>query len=337
MLGVAFFDIRPFSKGIFTARNRHNYRLTFFDHRLTPHTAASAKGHEVVCVFVNDTLDAGVIGGLHEIGVGLIALRCAGYNNVDLAACDKYGVNVVHVPAYSPSSVAEHGVALMLALNRHIPRAHARVRDGNFSLDGLVGFEMHGKTVGLIGTGRIGKCAARILAGFGCRILAYDTRQDEELVNSVGVSYTDLDTVFRESDIISLHVPLLPTTHHLISADAISKMKRGVMLINTSRGGLVNTRALIRGLKSGQVGSAGLDVYEEEDAYFFEDFSDTIITDDVLARLLTFNNVLITSHQAFLTKEALEGIAETTMNNIREYEQGKRGKALTNGICGKCS
>ena len=336
MLRVAFFDIKPFTKEIFTTRNRYDYHLTFFDHRLTLHTAISAKGHEVVCVFVNDTLAASVIEELHEIGVGMIALRCAGYNNVDLPACDKHGLSVVHVPAYSPHSVAEHSVALMLALNRHITRAHARVREGNFSLDGLVGFEMHGKTVGLIGTGRIGKCAARILAGFGCRILAHDARQDEELAHLPGVSYADLDRVFRESDIISLHVPLLPTTHHLISADAIAKMKRGVMLINTSRGGLVNTRALIRGLKSGQVGSAGLDVYEEEDAYFFEDFSDTIITDDVLARLLTFNNVLITSHQAFLTKEALEGIAETTMNNIREYEQGKRGKALTNGICAKC-
>jgi D-lactate dehydrogenase len=225
----------------------------------------------------------------------------------------------------------------MLALNRHISRAHARVREGNFSLEGLVGFEMHGKTVGIIGTGRIGKCAAEILLGFGCRILAYDPYPNEDLAKRPGVTYTDLDTLFCRSDIISLYVPLLPATRYLINAEAIAGMKPGVMLINTSRGALVDTRALIKGLKSGRIGSAGLDVYEEETEYFFQDLSDTFIADDVLARLLTFNNVLITSHQAFLTREALASIAETTVRNIQEFLEGKRGNELTNGICVKCA
>lgn len=333
---IAFFDIKSFSRTAFLNHNPDGHHLTFFEHRLTPHTVASAAGHDAVCVFVNDTLNATVVEGLARLGIRLVALRCAGYNNVDLVACDAHGICVVHVPAYSPNSVAEHAVTLMLSLNRHIPRAHARVREGNFSLDGLVGFEMNGKTIGIVGTGRIGKCTAQILAGFGCRVLAFDTRADEDLVTRLGVDYVDMDTLFRESDIISLHVPLLPSTHHMINNDSIAAMKPGVMLINTSRGALVDTKALIRGLKSGHIGSAGLDVYEEEDAYFFEDFSDTIITDDLLARLLTFNNVLITSHQAFLTREALESIARTTMSNILEYQQGKRCKGLTNGICSKC-
>jgi D-lactate dehydrogenase len=335
-LKIAFFDTKAFSRDVFSRLSPSKYRLTFFEHRLTPHTVASAIGHDAVCVFVNDTVNEEVVKALHRLGVKLIALRCAGYNNVDLAACDANEIGVVHVPAYSPSSVAEHSIALMLALNRHIPRAYTRVRDGNFSLDGLVGFEMRGKTVGVVGTGRIGKCAAKIITGFGCNVLAFDSREDKELVETFGVRYVDMDTILRESDIISLHVPLLPSTRHMIDNEAIAKMKRGVMIINTSRGALVDAKALVRGLKSGQVGSAGLDVYEEEDAYFFEDFSSALITDDVLARLLTFNNVLITSHQAFLTKEALDSIAMTTLANIKEFEEGKRGKELTNGLCSKC-
>jgi len=255
---------------------------------------------------------------------------------VDLNACARHGISVVRVPGYSPPSVAEHSIALMLALNRHIMRAHARVREGNFSLNGLTGFEMRGKTAGIVGTGRIGTCAAEILSGFRCSILAYDPHPAEALSKNPRLRYTDMDTLLHQSDIISLYVPLLPTTRHLINDEAIRKMNRGVMLINTSRGALVDTAALIRGLKSGKVGSAGLDVYEEESDYFFEDRSEYIIADDLLARLLTFNNVLITSHQGFLTNEALDAIALTTFQNIQEYLEGKREKELSNGICPKC-
>jgi D-lactate dehydrogenase len=336
MVKVAVFDTKPFTKSAFTACDPKGISFTFFEHRLTPDTVASAIGFKVVCCFVNDMVNAAVVERLKDLGVELIALRCAGYNNVDLAACDKHGISLVRVPAYSPHSVAEHGVALMLALNRHITRAHARVREGNFSLEGLVGFEMHGKTAGIIGTGRIGKCAAEMLLGFGCRILAHDPSPNADLAKRSGVAYTDLDTLFRQSDIISLYAPLVPATRYLINDGVIAKMKRGVMLINTSRGALVDTRALIRGLKNGKIGSAGLDVYEEESEYFFEDYSDAVIADDVLARLLTFHNVLITSHQAFLTKEALTSIAQTTVENIQEFLEGKREKELTNSVCVRC-
>lgn len=335
-LRVAIFDTKPYTRDVFSAHNTNAYTLTFFEHRLDADTVASATGHQIVCCFVNDTLNAPVVERLAELGIQLIAMRCAGYNNVDLAACERLGISVVHVPAYSPHSVAEHGIALMLALNRHIAKASARVREGNFSLDGLVGFEMRGKTVGVVGTGRIGRYAAEILLGFGCRVLGYDVHQDSELASKPGFQYTDLDSLLRTSDIVSLHVPLLPQTRYLVNADTIAKMKPGVMIINTSRGALIDTQALIDGLKSGQVGSAGLDVYEEEQGYFFEDFSDRIVADDTLARLLTFNNVLITSHQAFLTREALESIARTTLDNIGEFLQGKRGKELTHGICARC-
>lgn len=337
MIRTAVFDTKPYSKDAFKAQGCPEVNLTFYEHRLTPDTVASAAGHQAVCVFVNDMVNAQVVERLKELGVGLVALRCAGYNNVDLHACERHDLSVVRVPMYSPPSVAEHAIALILGLNRHIARAHARVREGNFSLEGLVGFEMHGKTAGIVGTGRIGKCAVEILLGFGCRILAYDPYPNTELAARAGVTYTDLDTLLRDSDIVSLHVPLMPGTHHLINEAALAKMRQGVMIINTSRGGLIDTKALVRGLKSGKVGSAGLDVYEEEGDYFFEDFSDAIITDDTLARLLTFNNVLITSHQAFLTKEALQNIAGTTMESLREYADGKRGKGLTNGVCASCT
>jgi len=335
-LRVAVFDTKPYLEQILAERNRQGLALTFFEHRLTRDTAMSAEGFQVLCAFVSDVLDAAVVERVSALGVELVALRCAGYNNVDLAACEKHGLSVARVPAYSPHSVAEHSIALMLALNRRIARAHNRVREGNFSLDGLLGFELHGKTAGVVGTGRIGRCTVDILLGFGCRILAYDKVQHEDLAGRAEVEYVDLDRLFRESDVISLYVPLLPETYHLINADTIAKMKPGVMVINTSRGGLVDTTALIEGLKSGRIGSAGLDVYEEESEYFFEDFSDAIITDDLLARLLTFNNVLVTSHQAFFTREALANIADTTFENIREFQEGKRGPELTNGVCAKC-
>ena len=329
---VAVFDSKPYMKQVLLEQSRERFAFRFFDHHLTVDTIASAIGFKVICIFVNDTADAAVVERLGELGVEMIALRCAGYNNVDLNACAKHGISVARVPAYSPNSVAEFAVAMIMSLNRRIYRAHARVREGNFSLDGLVGFELNGKTAGIVGTGRIGKCAVDILLGFGCRILAYDPYPDPDLAKTSRVNYVELDTLFDESDIISLHLPLFPATKHLINADAIAKMKRGVMFINTSRGGLVDTAALIDGLKTGHIGSAGLDVYEEEGDYFFEDYSDTVIADDILARLMTFNNVVVTSHQGFLTGEALTNIADTTLDNIEEFVQGRRGKELTNHV-----
>lgn len=334
---VAVFDTKPYTRETFLRGNTYGYHLAFFEHRLTPDTVTSAMGYRAVCAFVNDRVDVTVVERLHEYGVELIAMRCAGYNNVDLAACEQHGISVVHVPAYSPQSVAEHSLALALALNRKIPRAHARVRDGNFSLDGLVGFEMRGKTVGILGTGRVGKCAADIFLGLGCRVLGYDIHEDQELRSRPRFSYASMDDVIRRSDIISLHIPLIPKTHHLINAETIARMKPGVMIINTSRGGLVDTQALVDGLKTGHVGSAGLDVYEEENEYFFEDYSGAVIADDLLARLLTFNNVIVTSHQAFLTQEALESIARMTFESIREFQEGLRGKGLARGICPACA
>lgn len=331
-LKVAVFDTKPYIKDIFEERNNGRFALKFFDTRLTEDTVAMASGFKVLCAFVNDQINSEVIEKLAQNGVEMITLRCAGYNNVDLAACKKLNISVTRVPAYSPHSVAEHAVALMLALNRHIHRANNRVREGNFSLNGLVGFNMHGKTVGVVGTGKIGVCAIRILVGFGCRILANSRSVNKEAAALEGVTYVDLDTLLHESDIISLHAPLLPQTHYLINSETISKMKRGVMVINTSRGGLVDTQALIGGLLSGQVGSAGLDVFEEESGYFFEDFSDDVIADETLARLTTFNNVMVTSHMAFLTKEALSNIADTTYDNIQEYAGGQRGGDLTNSV-----
>ena len=336
MFKTAVFDTKPFIHDVFARCAPKDVELTFFEHRLSPDTVASAQGYNAVCVFVNDTLNAEVIRQLAQLGVGLIALRCAGYNNVDLHACEAHGIVVVRVPSYSPPSIAEHAVMLMLALNRRIIRAHARVREGNFSLEGLVGFEVHGKTAGIIGTGRIGKCAAEIMLGFGCTVLAYDPYPNAELSARSGLEYVSLNRVLEESHIISLHVPLIPDTHHLINEDTIEKMMPGVMLINTSRGGLIDTLALIQGLKTGKIGSAGLDVYEEEGDYFFEDFSDAIITDDVLARLLTFNNVLVTSHQAFLTREALQSIAETTLDSIHAFAEKKDEGLLPNQVCIRC-
>jgi D-lactate dehydrogenase len=272
---------------------------------------------------VNDIADAQVIRAMAANGVKLIALRCAGYNNVDLNAAQENGIKVVRVPAYSPYAVAEHTVALMLALNRRIPRATWRTRDGNFSLNGLLGFDMHGKTAGIIGTGKIAKILIQILKGFGMNILAYDLYPDNNFAREHQVVYTSLDELYHSSDIISLHCPLTEQTKYLINDYSISKMKDGVMIINTGRGQLIHTNALIEGLKNKKIGSAGLDVYEEEGDYFYEDKSDRIIDDDVLARLLSFNNVIVTSHQAFFTHEALENIASTTLQNIKDFAENK--------------
>jgi D-lactate dehydrogenase len=331
-LQVAFFDARPYDVESFDARNDGRFNLHYVGAPLDCETVSAAIGYKAVCIFVNDSADARVVGELASRGVELIALRCAGFNNVDLEACKKSGVNVVRVPEYSPYAVAEHSVALMLMLNRRLHQAYIRNRAGAFVLDGLTGFDMRGKTAGLLGTGKIGRAVAEILLGFGCRVLAYDKFPDESLAAREGARYVELDELIRESDLISLHVPLFPETHHLIDAATIDRMKRGVLLINTSRGGLVDTRALIEGLKSGKIGAAGLDVYEEEAGVFFRDFSTEVLTDDVLARLLTFPNVVVTSHQAFLTHEALREIAETTLANLAEFASGKRGEQLTNAV-----
>ncbi|HVK75941.1 MAG TPA: 2-hydroxyacid dehydrogenase [Kofleriaceae bacterium] len=315
---IILFDARRYDRESFTEANRGpGHELTFLETRLTAATAPLAAGHDVVCAFVNDELDADVLTRLCGVGVRLIALRSAGFNHVDLAAAARLRLPVVRVPEYSPHAVAEHAVALVLALIRHLPRAHARVRDGNFSLDGLVGIDLHGKTVGLIGTGKIGRVAARIFAGFGCTVLAHDLVPTPSDV----ITYVGLDELYLRSDIVSLHVPLTPATRHLIDAVALDRMKRGVILINTGRGALIDTPALIEALKDGRVRGAGLDVYEEEEGVFFEDLSGQVLQDDVLARLISFPNVLVTAHQAFLTREALAAIAETTLASVTAFER----------------
>jgi len=290
---------------------------------LTPATTALAADATAVCAFVNDDLHAEVLARLHATGVRLIALRSAGFNHVDASKARALGLTVVRVPAYSPHAVAEHTVAMMLSLNRHIHRAHARVREGNFSLDGLLGFDMQRRTVGIVGTGRIGAVVARILTGFGCRVLAHDVEINRQCV-ALGVHYLPLDDLWAQSDIVSLHAPLTGATRHMVDASAIARMKRGVMILNTSRGALVDTAALIDGLKSGHVGHLGLDVYEEEEHLFFRDLSAQVIQDDVFARLLTFPNVLITAHQGFFTREALDAISNITLANVTAFERGAR-------------
>jgi len=317
---IAFFSTKPYDRRFFDSANeRLKHELLFLEPHLDQNTAILAKGFDAVCVFVNDRLDGPLIDRLAEMGIRLIALRCAGYNNVDLQAAEKNKVLVVRVPAYSPYAVAEHTMALLLALNRKVHRAYNRVRDGNFALDGLMGFDLHGVTVGVVGTGKIGAIVVRILNGFGCRILAHDPFPNDECV-AQGARYVSVEEILSESQVITLHCPLTPESHHLIDERAIAKMKEGVTLINTSRGALVDTRAVIAGLKSGKIGHLALDVYEEEGDIFFEDLSGLVIQDDVFARLTTFPNVIITGHQAFFTKEALTNIAETTLANVTEFE-----------------
>jgi D-lactate dehydrogenase len=319
---IAVFSTKRYDREFLEGANReHGHDLVFLEPRLTLETAPLAEGSGGICAFVNDVLDEQVLRALVTGGTRLVALRSAGFNNVDLRAARELGITVTRVPAYSPHAVAEHAVALILALNRRIPRAYNRVREGNFSLDGLMGFDLAGRTVGVVGTGRIGAVFAGIMAGFGCRILAMDPYPDRELAAS-GVEYVDADRLFARSDIIVLHAPLTPQTHHLIDHDALARMRDGVMLINTSRGALVDTRAVIEALKSGRIGALGLDVYEEEGDLFFEDLSEDVIHDDVFTRLLTFPNVLITAHQGFFTREAVERIAATTLANATAFERG---------------
>jgi len=317
---LAFFSTKPYDRRFMESANHHaGHRLTFFEPRLTPDTTPLASGYQGVCAFVNDTLNADVLQRLADQGTQLILLRCAGYNNVDLDTAQRLGLTVARVPVYSPHAVAEHTLALILALNRRIHRAYNRVREGNFAIDGLLGFDLHGKTVGVVGTGRIGEIMAKICLGIGCEVLAHDLKPNPAC-EQIGVQYATLDDLVARSDILTLHCPLTPDTHHLISADTVAKMKPGVMLVNTSRGGLIDAPAVIDGLKSGRIGSVALDVYEEEGDVFFEDLSGEVLQDDVLARLLTFPNVLITSHQAFFTQEAMQKIAETTLANATGFE-----------------
>lgn len=317
---VAIFGAKKYDREFLSAANASRHELRFFEPHLHEETAGLATGFEAVCVFVNDQVNAAVMARLQSLGVRLIALRCAGYNNVDLAAATKHGISVVRVPAYSPYAVAEHTIALMLALNRKLHRAYNRVREGNFALDGLLGFDMHGKTVGIIGTGQIGTVVAQILTGFACPTLAFDPIPNQ-ICRSLGVRYVELNELFAQADIITLHCPLSPENKYMIDESALQKMKTGVMLIDTSRGALLDTRAIIQALKSGKIGHLGLDVYEEEEKIFFEDRSGLILSDDVFARLLTFPNVIITGHQAFFTREALLNIAHTTIENIDRFEK----------------
>ena len=318
---TAVFSTKQYTKSHFEEANKtFGHELVFFEPQLNQSTAPLARGFTAICAFVNDELDAETLRILAAGGTKVIALRSAGFNHVDLEVAEELGMTVVRVPAYSPYAVAEHTVALLLTLNRKIHRAYNRVRENNFALDGLVGFDIHGRTVGIIGTGTIGAITAKIMHGFGCRILAYDLYENPQCEEFVG--YTTLDDIFRTADIITLHCPLTPETHHLIDSEAIAKMKKGVVILNTSRGALIDAKAAIKGLKSGKIGYMGLDVYEEEGDLFFEDLSDKVIQDDVFARLVSFPNVLVTGHQAFLTREALENIAGTTLSNLRDVEQG---------------
>jgi D-lactate dehydrogenase len=320
---IIFFSAKPYDEPFFRDKNKdYGFTFEFLEAHLNPSTAVLAQGYEAVCVFVNDAVNAAVLQVLQAQGIRLLVLRCAGYNNVDLKAAAAAGITVVRVPAYSPYSVAEHTLALILALNRKTHRAYNRVKEGNFSLNGLMGFDLHGKTVGLIGLGQIGLVTARILLGFGCRVLGYDIRPGAEAA-ALGLELTDLPQLYAQADIISLHCPLTPQTYHLINSQTIDRMKKGVMLINTSRGALIDTQAVIEGLKKEQISYLGLDVYEEEGDLFFEDLSSKVIQDDTFMRLLSFNNVLITGHQAFFTSNALESIAAVSLQNIADFQNGR--------------
>lgn len=320
---IAVFSTKPYDSQFLEKANEHyGYELVFIESHLNHITASLSKGFDAVCVFVNDDLNLDTLSVLSASGVRWIALRCAGFNNVDLESVERFGIQVVRVPEYSPYAVAEHAVALLQCLNRKLHRAHNRVREGNFSLNGLLGFDLHGKTVGVIGTGKIGQVFVRIMKGFGCPVLAYDPYPSDQCIKD-GAEYVELDDLLGRSDIVSLHCPLNKQTEHIIDESAVSKMKDGVVLLNTSRGGLMDSLALIRGLKSGRIKGLGLDVYEEEENLFFEDLSNHVIQDDVFVRLMTFPNVLITSHQAFFTTNAMEKIAEVTLSNLKLLANGE--------------
>jgi D-lactate dehydrogenase len=319
---VAVFSTKSYDREFLERANRDiKHELVYFEPRLTAETAPLADGFPAVCAFVNDVLDERVLSQLAGGNTRLIVLRSAGFNHVDLKTAAQLQMTVLRVPAYSPHAVAEHTVGMILSLNRKLHRAYVRVREGNFSLEGLLGFDLVGRCVGVIGTGKIGTLVAQIMGGFGCRIWGYDLYPNERC-RQIGVRYVPLETLLAESDIVTLHCPLSPESHYLINEATVRQMKRGAMLINTSRGAIIDTRAVIEGLKSGKIGALGIDVYEEEEDLFFEDFSDQVIQDDTFARLLTFPNVLITGHQAFFTRDALEQIAQTTLGNVSQFERG---------------
>lgn len=325
---TAVFSTKPYDREYLNAANKQfGYEFDFFDVPLSDKTCRLAEGFPAVCAFVNDQLSGNVLRCLSHHGIKMIALRCAGFNNVDLKTAKELGITVARVPAYSPASISEFTIGLMLTLSRKIHRACNRTREGNFALDGLMGFDLHGKTVGVFGTGKIGAGTARILLGFGCKILATDVYENEEL-KKTGVQYVSHDELFEQADIVTLHCPLLPDTRHLINSESIAKMKQGVMIVNTSRGELLETEAAIEGLKSGKIGSLAIDVYEEESGVFFEDFSSRVIQDDILARILTFPNAIITGHQAFFTIEAMQAIALQTLQNIASFEKGEKPAGL---------
>ncbi|KWR79459.1 2-hydroxyacid dehydrogenase [Cupriavidus sp. IDO] len=326
---IAVFSAKPYDREYLDAANAEaGHHLKYFEVPLDSTTVGLAAGHDAVCIFVNDRADAAVLEALGQGGTRLVALRCTGFNNVDLKAAQGLGIKVVRVVDYSPNSVAEHAVALLMAINRKIHRAYNRTRDFNFSLDGLMGFDMCGKTVAVIGTGKIGRVFARIMLGFGCNVIGYDKFPSPEF-EALGARYAEPGEIGECADTISLHCPLTPGTHHIIDADMLSRAKRGALLINTSRGALIDTEAVIDALRSGQLGGLALDVYEQEAGLFFRDLSGTIITDDVLQRLITFPNVIVTGHQAFLTREAVTTICETTLRSVTEFETGK---PLTNEV-----
>lgn len=323
-LAVAVYDTRPYDREhLQAAANSTKIQWEFHEFRLSSSTALTARGARAACVFVNDHVDRACLESLKDLDVGLLALRCAGFNNVDLPAARDLGISVVRVPAYSPHAVAEHALALLLTLNRKTHRAYNRVRELNFSLNGLVGFDLCGKTVGIIGTGKIGRITAQIFRGFDAKVLAGDPFPGTDWARHHGIEYVDLNALLRSCDIISLHSPLLPETHHLLRAETFARMKDGAVVINTGRGGLIDTKAMIAALKEGKLGGVALDVYEEEEGVFFEDLSGRVLQDDDLSRLLTFPNVLITSHQAFLTREGLGEIARVTVENIVRHAAGK--------------
>jgi len=324
MLNISFYDTKPYDREYFSrAVGSDRISWEFHEFGLETKTASASQGAQAVCVFVNDRLDRACLEALKKEGVKLVALRCAGYNNVDTAAAKELGLSLVRVPSYSPHAVAEYAVGLLMTLNRKIHRANNRVRDLNFSLNGLTGFDVYGKTVGIIGTGKIGKIAAKIFSGFETRVLVYDTQPDLAWAKQMGAQYVDLKTLLTDSDIVSLHCPLFPETFHLLNEERIRQMKPGVFIINTSRGKLIDTKALIKALKTDHVGGVALDVYEEEEGIFFKDHSGHALKDDDLSRLLTFPNVLITSHQAFFTREALTEIARVTVENILKFGSGQ--------------
>ena len=320
---IAFFDTHSYDKKSFVEANKaFNYEIDFRDYKLNENTALTAQGYDVVCVFVNDVVNDQVIKTLADCEVKLIALRCAGFNNVDLKAAAAAGIKVVRVPAYSPYAVAEHGVALLMSLTRHIPQAYLRTKTANFNIEGLTGRDLFGLTAGILGTGKIGRIMADILMGFGMKIIAYDPFPNEQWAKEKNIEYVGLDEIFQRSDVLSLHCPLTEETKHVVNHDRMKMMKHDAVIINTGRGALIDSKALVHALKHGHIGGIGMDVYEEESKYFFSDWSTDIMTDDTLARLLTFPNVIITGHQAFLTTNALKNLAETTLENVKAFTDG---------------